>query len=199
MTKQKRESPAAIAKRRRLAYIESPETQRIHIPSVGFIDYTANFKYLGSLTSFDLREDDDIQARITKASQQMGALKNVWDSQHIELKSKYLFFLAIPISTIVHPLKLKGPLLFMISISPIISNQVALLRKREETNAHPHQLVKLSKRCKYINCLLECLGRMIPCFHRPNTSRVIKLWHQLCKVPRSNPLPVVRLAETVCE
>jgi hypothetical protein len=47
VVKQKRESPAAIAKRRKLAYFKSAETDRIHIPSVGFIDYTAIFKYLG--------------------------------------------------------------------------------------------------------------------------------------------------------
>ncbi len=98
---QKRESPAAIAKRRKSAYFKSAETNRIHIPTVGFIDYTATFKYLGTLTSFDLKDDDDIQARVDKSSQQMGAFKNVWESPYVDLKAKYLFFLAIPINTLL--------------------------------------------------------------------------------------------------
>jgi hypothetical protein len=97
----KRESAAAITKRRKFAYFEYEETNRIDIPSVGFIDYTANFQYLGTLTSFDLRDDNDIQARVNRASQQMGAFKNVWESPYVDLKAKYLFFLAIPINTLL--------------------------------------------------------------------------------------------------
>ena len=86
--KQKKETPEAIAKRRRIAYNESNKTKRIHLPSVGFVDYSHNFKYLGTLTSFDLKDDQDIQTRVNKASQQMGALKNVWQSPTIDLKAK---------------------------------------------------------------------------------------------------------------
>jgi hypothetical protein len=47
-------------------------------------------------------DDDDIQARVDKASQQMGAFKNyVWESLYIDLKAKYVFFIAIPINTLL--------------------------------------------------------------------------------------------------
>ncbi len=68
---------------------------------VGFIDYTDNFKYLGTLSSFDLRDDEDIQVRLNKASRQMGAFKNIWESQYVDLKAKYLLFLAIPTNTLL--------------------------------------------------------------------------------------------------
>ena len=57
--------------------------------------------YLGSYVSYNLKDDYDISQRITKAFQNMGAMKNIWDDQHVDLYSKYLLFLAIPINQLL--------------------------------------------------------------------------------------------------
>ena len=72
-----------------------------HNSSLGMKDFTPIFKYLGTLISFDLRDDKDIEKRISKASQMVGALKNVWDDEFVDKKTKYLFFLAIPINLLM--------------------------------------------------------------------------------------------------
>jgi hypothetical protein len=43
----------------------------------------------------------DIRKRISKAGQMMGALRNVWVDEFVELRTKYLFYLAIPINLLL--------------------------------------------------------------------------------------------------
>ena len=57
--------------------------------------------YLGSYVSYNLKNDNDISQRITKAFQSIGALKNVWDDPHVDLYSKYILFLLIPTNQIL--------------------------------------------------------------------------------------------------
>ena len=83
-------------KQRELLYFESQNTNRVLLNDNSFIDFTAHFKYLGTFISFDLTDDHDINNRITKASQAMGALKHFWDNPYADLKAKHLIFLAIP-------------------------------------------------------------------------------------------------------
>jgi hypothetical protein len=82
-------------------YNDSPETARILIEGRGFLDFTKDFKYLGSIIYFDLRDDFDIGKRISKASQMMGAMKNIWDDVYMDMYTKYLFFLAIPVNLLL--------------------------------------------------------------------------------------------------
>ena len=78
-------------------YWNSPITNRINIDEDGaFIDFTAHFKYLGSVISFDLTDDKDINNRITKANQAMGALRHFWRNPYADLHAKKQIFLAIP-------------------------------------------------------------------------------------------------------
>ena len=58
-------------------------------------------RYLGSFVSYNLSDDYDISQRITKAYQMMGMLNNLWRNDHVDLYSKYLFFLAMPISQLL--------------------------------------------------------------------------------------------------
>jgi len=60
-----------------------------------------HFKYLGSFISFSLCDDFDIENRVTAATQSMGALKNVWNSPHLDIWSKYLLFCAIPMNLLL--------------------------------------------------------------------------------------------------
>jgi len=81
-------------------YDQIAETKRAAIGD-GYIDFTKHFVYLGSNVSYNLKDDFDISQRLTKAFQSMGAMKNIWDNQHIDLYSKYLLFLAIPINQLL--------------------------------------------------------------------------------------------------
>jgi hypothetical protein len=100
-TKPKRESPKARTEREAKLYDASPETDRVWLEGRGFLDFTKVFKNLGSQIYFDLRDNFDIDKRVSKASQMMGAMKNVWDNVYINLYTKYLFFLAIPVNLLL--------------------------------------------------------------------------------------------------
>jgi hypothetical protein len=59
------------------------------------------FKYLGSLISYNLWDDEDVIAQVAAATASMGALTEVWQNPHINLNSKYLVFWAIPINLLL--------------------------------------------------------------------------------------------------
>ena len=99
--KPKKETEEAKVKRRTAAYWTSEETKRIDVPGFGFVDYTTVFKYLGTLTHFDLKDDKDVRERCKKAWCIMGKMKHVWDCPHIEMKTKYLYFIAMPIGLLL--------------------------------------------------------------------------------------------------
>ena len=53
------------------------------------------------MISFNLRDDEDITARVAAATASMGALKDVWQNQHLDIYSKYLLFRAIPMNLLL--------------------------------------------------------------------------------------------------
>ena len=81
-------------------YDESVETQEVEVAD-GFISFTKHFKYLGTFVSYSLRDDYDVDNRIKKANQSMGALKRFWNNRHVDYYSKYLIFMAIPINLLL--------------------------------------------------------------------------------------------------
>jgi hypothetical protein len=83
------------------AYNNCPETARISLDCGGFVDFTKEFTYLGSIAAYSLDDEPDILRRISKASQSMGMLCNVWDNDFIDLESKMSFFLAIPVNLLL--------------------------------------------------------------------------------------------------
>ena len=72
-------------------YDRYSNTQRVDFEDC-YVEFTKHFPYLGSFISYDLKDNFDISKRITKAFQNMGMLKYVWDNPHIELYLKYMFF-----------------------------------------------------------------------------------------------------------
>eukprot|EP00956_Cyclotella_meneghiniana_P008636 scaffold11760_cov69-Cyclotella_meneghiniana.AAC.3 len=88
ITNRTSESEQARKKRCDLLYDTCKETERIMLDSIGYVDFTKKFLYLGSSTSYDLRDDDDISRRISIASRSMGMLKNFWDNPSIDLFSQ---------------------------------------------------------------------------------------------------------------
>ena len=101
MLKPKRETEESKAERRAAAYITSDQTKRIDVSGFGFVDYTPVFKYLGTLTHFDLKDDKDVAERCKKAWCIMGSMKHIWDCPCIEMKTKYLYFIAMPIGLLM--------------------------------------------------------------------------------------------------
>jgi hypothetical protein len=53
----------------------------------GFVSFTRTFRYLGSLISYNLQDDDDITARIAAANASMGALKDLWRNPHLTINT----------------------------------------------------------------------------------------------------------------
>jgi Reverse transcriptase (RNA-dependent DNA polymerase) len=67
----------------------------------GYVNFTSNFKYLGSIITNDLKDDMEIESRIKKATAQVGALKNFFRNKHVSLLAKFQIFQAIPINTVL--------------------------------------------------------------------------------------------------
>ena len=83
-------------KRNDQKYNNTEETKPILIGESGMITFTRNFKYLRSYISYSLRDDYDIEHRISQASAAIGALNNFWIETTVDNLSKYLIFCAIP-------------------------------------------------------------------------------------------------------
>jgi hypothetical protein len=47
---------------------------------------------ISGLISYNLRDDNDITARIAAANASMGALKELWRNPHLDMYNKYLLF-----------------------------------------------------------------------------------------------------------
>jgi hypothetical protein len=58
----------------------------------GYVSFSRKFKYLGSQISYNLCNNNNINAQLAAASQNMGALKEVWRYPHLDTYSKYLLF-----------------------------------------------------------------------------------------------------------
>ena len=81
-------------------YDNCNKTQKVMVDG-DFVTYCKHFKYLGSWLSYNLCDDHDIDKRIASASKAMGALKSFFGLKQVNLYSKYLIFLAIPINLLL--------------------------------------------------------------------------------------------------
>ena len=54
-------------------------------PTVGFVDFTKEFKYFGSIIDSLFTSDADVDVRIKAAASAFGALKNVLTSLSVDL------------------------------------------------------------------------------------------------------------------
>ncbi len=99
--KEKKETQEAARQRKiDTKYDALPATQQIEVAD-GYVTFCFTFKYLGSRTSYNLRDDADIEARLAAANQSMGALKEVWRNPHLDTYSKYLLFRVIPVNLLL--------------------------------------------------------------------------------------------------
>ena len=81
-------------------YDKLDETQNFPVAN-GFVSFTRTFRYLGSLISYNLRDDDNITSRLAAANASMGRLKEVWRNPHLDVYNKYLLFFAIPMNLLL--------------------------------------------------------------------------------------------------
>ena len=81
-------------------YDKLNETQNFPVTD-GFVSFTRTFRYLGSLISYNLRDDDNITSRLAAANTSMGRLKEVWRNPHLDVYNKYLLFCAIPMNLLL--------------------------------------------------------------------------------------------------
>ncbi len=95
-----REKSDHAAKKEEELYDALDETQPIAVKD-GFSTFCHHFKYLGSFISFSLCDNYDVKKHVTTATQSIGALKNVWNSPHLDIWSKYLLFWAIPMNLLL--------------------------------------------------------------------------------------------------
>jgi hypothetical protein len=80
-------------------YNKLDETKDIAVDN-GYVTFTRSFKYLGSLISYNLCDNEDVTARVAATTASMGALTEVLQKPHLNLYSKYLFFV-IPMNLLL--------------------------------------------------------------------------------------------------
>ena len=76
------------------------ETQSFTVAH-GFVSITQTFQYLGSLISYNLRDNNNITARLAAENASMGRMNEVWHNPHLDLYNKYLLFRAIPMNLLL--------------------------------------------------------------------------------------------------
>ena len=69
-----------------------------HGSIVGFIDFTKEFKYLGSIFHYSLNSEADVDKRIKSATAAFGALKRVFTNRYLNLKMKGRIYVALCLS-----------------------------------------------------------------------------------------------------
>ena len=99
--KPKQESEEQKRRRHDILYDEAKETGAVVIGDHDTITFTKHFKYLGGYLSYSLRDDYDVDERLSQASSAMGALNHFWSDRTVDDYSKYLIFRAIPINLLL--------------------------------------------------------------------------------------------------
>lgn len=90
----------------RTAY-ELADTSRFEVldssgAPAGFIDFTKEFKYLGSIISTDATSDADVDKRIKSASAAFGALKGVLTNRYLDRKVKGGIYVSLVLSILLY-------------------------------------------------------------------------------------------------
>jgi hypothetical protein len=81
-------------------YMSEEEAQNKRFPVQDrYVTMTKCLKYLGSWITDDLRNNYEVEVRLKKAAQQVGALAPLFHSKSIPLQTKYLVYMAIPLNT----------------------------------------------------------------------------------------------------
>ena len=69
--------------------------------SYGFVTFINNFRYLEIFVLYNLRNEYNFDRRLVSDSSSMGALNHFWKDISVNLRSKYLILLDIPINLLL--------------------------------------------------------------------------------------------------
>ena len=69
---------------------------------MGYVDFTKEFKYLGSLITPSLTSDADATKRLKAASAAFGALKGVFRNRHLDYKVKGHVYVALVLGILLY-------------------------------------------------------------------------------------------------
>ena len=94
----KQESKKSRRSREDKCYENIQETQPIVLPDSGIITFCQHFKYLGNFIMYSLRDDFEIEHRLSQDSSAMGSLQHFWADDAVDVQSKYLIFCATPVN-----------------------------------------------------------------------------------------------------
>jgi hypothetical protein len=82
---------------------EEENTDRFQVDGDGFIDFTKEFKYLGSIINSSLTSDSDIDKRIKSATAIFGALSScIFSKKDIDLKVKGRIYVSLVLSVLLY-------------------------------------------------------------------------------------------------
>jgi hypothetical protein len=70
--------------------------------TIGFVDFTKEFKYLGSTIDSSLTSDADVDMQIKASTSAFGALKNVFTSLSVDLRVKGRIYSALVLSILLY-------------------------------------------------------------------------------------------------
>jgi hypothetical protein len=70
--------------------------------AAGFLDFTTEFKHLGSIVHHSLTSDADVDERIRSTSAAFGAFKNILTNKEIDLKVKGSANVALCLSILLY-------------------------------------------------------------------------------------------------
>ena len=92
---------------KRCTFQDQADTSRLDVfdatngSIVGFIDFTKEFKYLGSIVHYSLSSEADVDKRI-KSATAFGALKRLFTNGHLDLNMKGRIYAALCLSILLY-------------------------------------------------------------------------------------------------
>jgi hypothetical protein len=78
------------------------DTSRFLVDGTGFVEFTTEFRYLGSIIHFALTSDFDVDRRIKAASAAFGALKHVFSNKYVHESVKGQVYMALVLTTLLY-------------------------------------------------------------------------------------------------
>lgn len=84
--------------------VDDGDTSPVHADNAGsVVTFTPRFKYLGSLVTCDLRDDQDVDTRLASAAAAFGAPRScVFDSRDITLATKKRVYLTLVVNILLY-------------------------------------------------------------------------------------------------
>jgi hypothetical protein len=92
--------PASL-KQAKLEVMENITPEDLTPPNGKKVHFIHKFKYLGSIITPLLNEDDEIEARIKKAKSIMGIAKSFFDNRDVDKRIKYQIYVAGPLNAVL--------------------------------------------------------------------------------------------------